>query len=436
MSIEERKTIGQKLREYREAADLTQKGLAEGICTHTSISEMEKGTFVLKEDKLIKVCAKLGIKVEDLLEGHGAEVKAEIMLGIVKIQIEREDYPAAYKVIEEMEASGKLEEGEKWSLVIYKSDCLMRTGKADQSIAILSELQLEMEQRNNVDLHVLANMYNHLGNAHFFASYIVDAHKFYWRAYDISLRFPVMGELAAKIAFNMGKVYGLMGNTKFAYEFYSIAEKYFIGASDTKRIAQVLFEQGIVYVKQKEWEKAQSSLAESFALYKSLNLWKMVLRVREVIALSVLAEQYPSLAVKELVDCAKEFEKIDDVKRASFSYACAANVLIDQEQSSDATKYMEFAMKYPTEILSPKLAYIYRVKAKYLLAVKSYCESVEYSSKSATLFAKMGLERESAESLKQTVQSYRRQELFQQAFDISDQIIEKLSKSLYGKFQS
>lgn len=45
MNSEECFTIGEKLRAYRKAKGLTQKELAQGICSHSSISQMELGNL-------------------------------------------------------------------------------------------------------------------------------------------------------------------------------------------------------------------------------------------------------------------------------------------------------------------------------------------------------------------------------------------------------
>lgn len=429
--------IGKKLAEYRMAKQMTQKALCKDICAPSSISQMENGIFMLSADILQPLCDRLEIHMEDLIEGYQHELEVPVYLEIIKVQVERADYRAAFKMIEEVERRDDLGEDEQRRLVLYQSDCLMRTGKAEDAITYLTDLQKELEQKRDVDDHLLAEVYNLLGSAHYFAAHIINAHACYWRAYNISLRFPFMNDLAAKIAFNLGVIYRLMGNTKFAYEYFSMAEKYFVGASDTKRLAMLLFEQGIMYVKRSEWEKAKTSLNESYALYKSLKNWQMVQHVRQVVAFTILAPEHPSLAIRELLDCAQEFERLEDAKFAAYTYVEASSVQIDQGLTADAEQSLQRALKiYPDNSPDIVLAFIYRVRAKFLLHVKQYSECIEKSLESIQLYDKIGLERESAETMELIVKSYEEQGAIEKALATSKRMYEILRSSYFGKFQS
>lgn len=438
MGLDERVKIGQEIRRRRIELQLTQGKLAEGICTHTSISEMERGTFILKGERLQQVCDKLKIHIEDLFNAGKREVKPEIVLVIIKIQIEREEFKAAYKFIEELWERTDLDVDQATELVLNKAECLIRMERADEAVVVLTEHLRAKEDQVTVDDRVLAQLNSKLGKACFYATNrnIPKAFAYYFRAYQLSLKFPVVDELSASIAFNLGKVCNWMRYSIDAVQYFEIASEFFEKVSDPKRMALIFFELGITYQELNKTELAKSYLEKSYTLYQSVKMMKMAQRVRQKIAVSVIAEQQPALAVRELLDCAKEFESFGDLVRVAYTYTRVAALLVEEQQFTEAKHYLSLASKlFEEDKQDPRLAYLYRIHAGYKLAIKDIDESVRLSIKSSELFDMMGMNRESAESLRVTINAYRAQGEVNKAFQVSDRIYELMSGSQQSTFQ-
>ncbi|PWK15038.1 helix-turn-helix domain-containing protein [Tumebacillus permanentifrigoris] len=64
--------LGQKIREWRKAAGMTQKELAEGVTSESLISQLENNSYptLPNEDILVGICNKLGKPVSELLRNR------------------------------------------------------------------------------------------------------------------------------------------------------------------------------------------------------------------------------------------------------------------------------------------------------------------------------------------------------------------------------
>lgn len=436
MKTEHQEAIGKKFAAFRKAKGMSQKELAKDICSPSSISQMESGIFVLSAGILQQLCDRLEIRMEDLIEGYQAELEAPLILDIIKIHIELEKYDAAMQRVEELSQRGDLDEEVNRNLSLARAECLMRTGRTKAALEILTELQQELEKKRDSDDHLMATLYNKLGTAYFFDQNISKAYAHYHRAYMISLKFPVIDDLAARIAFNLGKVCSWMKNNIDAQEFFTIAEQFFNKSTQTKELASILYAQGLVYLDRKDLTRAEESLKESLTLYKSLNMYRMAQRVKRAIACLILSQTQPDLAVLELAKCAEMFESMNDEPRAAFSYAAIAEIYLDQRQYHQAKHYLQLSFNFIFEdtLVDPKYAYVYRIQARYLLAVGLSEESIEFSFKSSELFDRMGMAREAADSLELSIDAYRSLGKVDQALDISVRVSQLLRNSLDMSF--
>lgn len=366
---------------------------------------------MLEEDKLQKICDRLEIKIEDLIESYQAEVDADIVIGIIKIQIARRDFTAAFKLIDQLERSQNLDEGKRHEVVLYKSDCLLQTRKADHALKLLTELSQALEERNDQNPWMMATLYDLLGKAYPMSSEpnLVKGYASSLRAFQICTKHLLIDELTARIAYNLGKTCNALRNAIDAKEYFNIAQEYFEKVSDPKELALTLFEQGITYSQLKNFKKAQSCLDHSLAIYNSLNMQHMAQRVKRTIADLVLSRTDPQLAIRMQIECAQMFEQLEDFPRLAYTYGTIASLHLELRNLAEARSYLEMAMKLiPVESSrNPRYAFIYRVQAQYLCMAEKFVESIEFSSKSTDLFDKMGMEREAADSLEISVQAYR-----------------------------
>lgn len=424
--------IGQRVKKYRTERGMSQDQLAEGICSRQTIGFLEHGRHLPSVDFLQKIADRLSIPLHEIMVDETKELEAKVQLDIVKVYIERGEYKEVFPLIEGLEQREDLLEYQKREVTLCRAECLMRTGKADIAIEILTKMQQELEMKRESDDHMMAIIYDKLGTAYFYLSNISNAHAYYMRAYQTSIRFPEFDLTSARITFNYGKVCRMMERHMEAIEYLTRVEDFFSKNSDVKRLALTLFELGIAYTNQNRTELAKTSLEKSLALYESMNILNMMRRVRESYAYNVLSQTKPEQAIEEIISCAEDFKKEGDTPQLAFTYARAAELYMCQGKDSEAEVFLQRSLSLFNEESggkNPRYAYAYFVYAKFLLKTNMFSDCVHFSYKASDFFDKMGLERDAAETLKVSSEAYRLQGMFEQADKVSQRIIELLSRS-------
>lgn len=70
--------IGEKIQYRRKELGLTQEELCKGICSITYLSKLENNKLETKEDLLILLCERLGLKVDDLLKNEYSDYMSKL----------------------------------------------------------------------------------------------------------------------------------------------------------------------------------------------------------------------------------------------------------------------------------------------------------------------------------------------------------------------
>lgn len=424
--------IGQRVKTYRLNRGLSQDELSEGICSRQTISLLENGQHLPSAEFMKKIAVKLGVSLHEIMVDQVNELEAKVQLDIIKVYVEMNDYANAFPLIEELDGREDLLEYQRRELVLCRAECLLRTGKVEEAIEFLTDLQQRLELERETDDHFMATLYDKLGTAYYFLSSIANAHAYYMRAYQLTLRFSERDLTAARISYNLGMVCRQLNRQMDSIEYLSKAEFFFKGISDSKTLAHVLFELGIAYRFRMDFERADEYLKESLALYRSLNIVSMAREVRQTHAFIVLAEKHPDESIKELLNCAFDHEKANDTVRLVYTNACIAFLQLKQKRYAEANIHLQKARNLITEDEAekyPEFAYLYHVNAYYCLEISDFKRCVELAYQSANTFDKMGLEWDAAEALKLSAHAYRKQSMFEQADRVSQKIIELISRS-------
>lgn len=406
MSSVDNLTLGEKIRRYREARGWNQKELADnaGVSAAT-VSKAERGEYTPSPDKLRKIADALGIKLEELINVN-AETEVSVLIKLMKIYAERLEYENALKIIAILQRRTDLLDHQKIDLILTHADCLMRSGECSPAIKLLEKLREDLEQSTSERISAL--ICNKLGTAYFLSHKVQKAYAYYLRAYQITASFPTVDELAATIAFNMGKVNSRMKNAVEARDYFQVAESYYRGIADQVQLADTLFANGIVYKDLNQLFEAENCLQEALMLYKAHKQIRLAQRVKYNIAFLITSQTEPVLAIQELTDCAKSFEDLHDIDRSIQTHAAIAKIYLDLNDCAKAKSHLDIAFsKMPNgEKTQPKFAFIYQVQALYFLAMDIYEQAIESSFISSELFGKMGIDRETADALEIAIEAF------------------------------
>jgi HTH-type transcriptional regulator, quorum sensing regulator NprR len=91
--------VGQRIRYYRKTKGLTQEELAQGICSVSYLSKIEKGDAKSSEEVINLLCKRLGISPEEVDEGKILEMLNEWNMMMVNRHFEKAE--EAYQAIDE-----------------------------------------------------------------------------------------------------------------------------------------------------------------------------------------------------------------------------------------------------------------------------------------------------------------------------------------------
>lgn len=403
-----RRIIGARIKSARQNRKLSQEDLAEGVCSRQTISLLENGQHLPSTEFLKKISDKLEIPFHEMLGVEIQEFEAKIQLDILKIYVETEDYASASSLIEQLELREDLLEYQRRELMLFHAECLMRTKRVDQAIQMLTDMKLRLELEHEPNDHLSAILYNKLGSAYYLNSDIVKAYSTYQQAYQISHRFP-FNVTSADIVFNLGMICSLMRRKEEALTFYEIAQQYYVEISDNRRLADTLFNKALIYRHLNDLSSAEQCLQQALALFASLNMPQMANIVKMELAYSILSAIDPDQAVVDLLKCAETFERYGDTQRAVYTYTRLAKLLIGYKRYDESKKYLLLALSKFTDDESfklPRFAFLYQIFGDYFLQIQEFDKSIEYLIKSTTLFNKMGLLNDAAESLQLSAKAY------------------------------
>lgn len=435
MSIEDKHSVGEKIRRYREHRGLSQKELADkaGVSPST-ISKAEGGIFTPSPDIIQRVADALGVPFHELID-PASELEVSTLIMIVKIFTERKEYHHALQYISDLEKRGDLLEHQKQDLILFKAESFMRTRRAEEAIKLLSELRQSLE-KNQADEHRVADLFNRLGNAYFLASNITNAHAHYMRAQQLSLTFAMFDELAAKISYNLGMVCSWLKKPKEATEHLERAEQFFREISDNFKLADTLFRQGQCYRDLEQLELAEQYLNESLAIYKSLNLLELAQHVKYNLASSVTAAKEFDLGIEQLQECIENFIELNSFHMVAYTNVRIAELHLEKGHVDEADQFLVKAQQVMQSVELSEYdqnnvnAYYYMVWASLLYSKQSYDEAIATAFNSSKLFGKMGIKRDEADSLEVAVDSYLKLGQPDEAIQLSRHISDLLRQSL------
>jgi transcriptional regulator with XRE-family HTH domain len=426
-------TLGRKIKKYREIKGLSQQELADlAGCSRPNISKVENDEYVPSMKLLQGIADALGLKLTELVDLE-AELGVDVLLNMAQIQVYRQEYAEAMQTLDEVEKRGDLQEYYRYRMILFRSDCLMRTGQQQQAIHELTQLLQVLESTPGTDQHLLADVLNRLGNAYYFANNRLNAYANYLRAYQISSHFPKPDMLFADISYNLGNICRYLRLHSEAEKLLAQAVAFYESVADQRLLADALFVLGVTYKHLNDTVNATEFLQRSCSLYESLNLQKLGRMARRHYAFYVVAPEDPEQAVTDLLNTLSQMEMEKDVVNIAYTYARISVIYLEHGNLSEAGRYIELARQYVSAEYAgecPEFAYVYQVKAKYHLQLEEYERCLQDAFRAAELFSRMELDKEKADSLEVAVTAYRKQGKLEEALAVSEEVRSLLKRSL------
>jgi len=425
MKMDDALTIGQRVLALRTAQNFTQDTLAEGICSHQTISVLERGQHIPKPHIMTKLAKRLKVPLHELMGMQEEQVKIDAQITYVRIYIETGEFGRSLGLAEELLARDDLLEYQRNELLIHQAESLMRSGRCQEGIDILRPFLEGQDVQQKLEDERLCDAYNKLGYGYFELYEFEKAYAAYHRGYIISLRLPSFDLVAARITKNLGLACNQLDMKREARLYLEQARRFYSSIADMKGIANVYFELAIA-------SGDASYATKALTLYESMDLLRESCVVQQHCAYHFDAQQDYGQALHKLSTTAKEFEKMGDIGMALFTLSRAVMVCVDHEDRAQAEKYLHLATAQQEHLSSHDtymLAYYFRAISRYHLLHQNYDDCVLNSQISAEMCARMEMYAECAESMQIEANAYHEMNLHEKAYLVLQQAYEYLAKT-------
>ncbi|MBL0385555.1 helix-turn-helix transcriptional regulator [Tumebacillus sp. ITR2] len=431
--------LGQKIREWRKAAGMTQKELAEGVTSESLISQLENNSYptLPNEEILVGICSKLGKPVSELFAESGIDKRLwdnEVLLDLIKVLLHQKDLDQAYESIQELMGRDNVAEHQKYRLTLCLGEYHIRKQEWPQTIEILTGLADELQGKREAYGRLLADLYNLLGTAWYLSTKYLDAYKNYSLAFQYSNKFHEPDLLLARITYNLGNTCRQLRYHEEAKEYLEKARTYFVDLADHLNLARSLYLLGIVHRNMDDFENAGRYLKQSLALYESLEIFEWVETAKRVYAFYVLSYDHPQEAIEELKSQASLLKDSKDFNTLALTYARIADLHLESKETSEAGRFVGMAASLFEHVIEAPneeyFAHVLATSAKYNLQLNKFDDCIELAFKSAEILGKMDLDRDMAESLEIVKSAYKAKGDTSKALETAEQINTVLFRTL------
>ncbi|KEO84092.1 helix-turn-helix domain-containing protein [Tumebacillus flagellatus] len=431
--------LGQKIREWRKAAGMTQRELAEGVTSESLISQLENNSYptLPNEEILVGICNKLGKPISELFAEAGIDRRLwdnEVMLDLIKVLLHQKELEPAYESIQELASRDNVAEHQKYRLTLCLGEYHLKKGELDRAIEIFTELAGELQGRREAYGRLLAELYNKLGNAWYYSKKYLDAYKNYSMAFQYCNKFHELDLLLAQVTYNIGNTCRQLSYHEEAKQYLESARAYFDQLSDQLSLATSLYMLGIVHRNLGDLENAGKYLKQSLALYESLEIFDLAGTAKRVYAFYVLSQDHPNEAIEELKAQAINLKEAKEFNTLALTYARIADLFLEIKQTSEAGRFIGMAASlFDHAIEAPNeeyLAHVLTTSSRYHLQINKFDDCIELAFKSAEILGKMDLDRELAESLELVKAAYKAKGDITKALETAEHINKVLFRTM------
>jgi len=414
--------LAQKVRYHRLQRGLSQQELADGICSMQLISSIERGTSNPRVKTLEKIADRLNVPLGEIYQPDEDEFPNKVKLQLVEAYLKRGEYDAAQETLDELGKRTDMVEVEKQQAILLQGEVFNKTGEAKIACDILQKLIEEIEVKQNADNELLCKTYNQLGTAYYYLRNFTKAYSAYKQGHLIALRFPQFDMTAAIVTNNLGMVCNDLELREDSRVYLELARDYFESVSDLRKLADAYFHSAVA-------QNDEAFLLKAKNLYESLDCLGMLQVVRQHHAFYVESKVDYLSAVERLIEVSSEFEKMTEFERSLFSLSRAVMLCINNDNPKMASDLLAKADYLKKQVLSGQgqyVPYYYLTRAKYLLYIKCYGESLEAATKASDLYYLMGMTKYSCDALSLIVKVFSEQGMYKEALEVSIRINELL----------
>jgi transcriptional regulator with XRE-family HTH domain len=424
MKLDQEMTIGQRFKKYRKAQGLSQQQLSEGICSYSTVSQIECDRALPSVGTLEKLAERLCVPLREILGEQERTFDISFQLDVVRVYVAKGAYEEALALIEELQDQELLEH-QRHVLLLCQAESLIKGGQPEVGERLVQEFVMAQEKQQTISDDMLCEAYNKLGVAFNYQRDFEKAFSAFEHGFHISLRQDLVTRPAAIVTMNLGILCNQLGFHEDAKKYLEQAREYFADKMDLLNLANSLFSLAIA-TKNKEY------IVQALSLYDSLSDLHNSYLARQHYVYHYASQENYKAAVQELQELAFKFENdLNDPEMSVYLFGRAFMVSHkcgDRELAEFNLSYAEEKMVKVNSERSHRLAYLQRCKALNEMSKKNLQNSISHSLKSSELYANMKMYSESAESLQIAAEAYSQLGKFQEAYEVLTRVNKLLRK--------
>ncbi|KEO82308.1 hypothetical protein EL26_16120 [Tumebacillus flagellatus] len=414
MILDQEMTIGQRFKKYRKEKGLSQQQLSEGICSYSTVSQIECDRALPSVGTLEKLAERLSVPLREILGEQEKSGDVSFQLDLLRVSVTKGDYKYALELIAELEVQELLEH-QRHVLFLCRVECLTCTGEPQVAARIATEFVQTQEKQQTISDEMLCDAYYKLGKAYYYLRDFEKAFSSYEHGYHISLRLENMTRTAALVTLHLGMLCGQLGFEDDARQYLDIAREYFADKTDLVNLARSMLSLAIA-------TKNKEILMEALSLYNSLNDIKNAYIARQYFLYYYESQVDYQSAVNELQEIAFKFDsELKDPEMSVYMYGRAFMVSLKSGDVELGEINLIEAERISTKVKnqdSHRIAYLHRCKALNEMSKKNFENAIIQSLKSSELYGKMKMYSQSAESLQISAEAYSQMGKFQEAYEV------------------
>lgn len=424
VQLEKELTIGQRFKKYRKAQGFSQQQLSEGICSYSTVSQIECDRALPSVSTLEKLAERLCVPLREILGEQERAFDVNFQLDVVRVFVTKGDSAHALELIAELQ-NQELLDHQRHVLLLCQAEALTKAGQPEAGERLMLNFVHTQEKQQTISDDMLCDAYNKLGTAYFHQRDFEKAYSAYEHGYHISLRMDFMTRPAAVVTMNLGILCTHFGFNEDARKYLNLAREYFADKTELNNLARSLFSLAIA-TKNKEY------LVEALSLYNSLQDLRNAYLARQHYVYHFESEHDYKGAVQELQELAFKFEhQLYDPEMSVYLFGRAFMVSFksgDQSLAELNIIQAEEKSVYVKDKNSHRIAYLQRCKSINEVSKGNFQNAISQSLKSSELYANMKMYSESAESLQIAAEAYSQLGKFQEAYEVLTRVNKLLRK--------
>ncbi|WP_188207196.1 helix-turn-helix domain-containing protein [Alkalibacillus aidingensis] len=262
-------SVGEKIKDLRKRLNISQEGLANGICSQSELSRIERDQHQPSYMTLKGISDKLGVNITYFLSD--SESEREDYLNEVWSQLEKARRNRDYETIDEIvsaEKSNPLFQTQQEHRFLLWHSALAQYYHHDDFKTAISKLKecLRLSSFDRFSAEINIHILNSLGIMFRDEGMLLEAQNYHEQAYDLINDITNLEDkrIIAKVRYNLAKVYTDLGKTeqslKVCYQGLSYCREYedlFLFADFHYQIGRNLLKQGHKEKGIDYWKKSQ-----------------------------------------------------------------------------------------------------------------------------------------------------------------------------------